>query len=93
MKLSIGNSFTDGGRVVFNIWLSPQRGVHSFETFPRASRIENGPFSICGSRLSAAHIRFKHLQELHALRAGGVQNVALALARRTFVLRIRKEFH
>eukprot|EP00959_Pyramimonas_sp_CCMP1952_P239386 5002807-Pyramimonas_sp.AAC.1 len=50
-----------------------------------ASQMEGGWFSKCGSRFSAAHTRFKHLQELHALRADGFRNVALALARRTFV--------
>eukprot|EP00959_Pyramimonas_sp_CCMP1952_P431237 9031817-Pyramimonas_sp.AAC.1 len=50
-------SFTDRGRVVFKMWFSPQLGAHSFETVAKASRIEGGPFSSYGSRLSAAHIR------------------------------------
>eukprot|EP00959_Pyramimonas_sp_CCMP1952_P393831 8252317-Pyramimonas_sp.AAC.1 len=45
--------------------------------------MEGGSLSKRGSRLSAAHSRFKKLQELHGLRAGGFQNVTLALAPRT----------
>eukprot|EP00959_Pyramimonas_sp_CCMP1952_P259507 5425828-Pyramimonas_sp.AAC.1 len=41
----------------------------------------------CGSRLSAAHIRFQDLQELHGLRAVPSQSVALALAPRTLVFK------
>eukprot|EP00959_Pyramimonas_sp_CCMP1952_P282052 5895195-Pyramimonas_sp.AAC.1 len=44
----------------------------------RASRIEGGSFSKCGSRLGAAHTRLKNLQELHGLRANPFQNVALS---------------
>eukprot|EP00959_Pyramimonas_sp_CCMP1952_P217317 4545237-Pyramimonas_sp.AAC.1 len=47
--------------------------------------MESNSVSKCGSRISAAHIRFKQLQELHGLRAVPFQNVALALAQRTFV--------
>eukprot|EP00959_Pyramimonas_sp_CCMP1952_P368214 7713023-Pyramimonas_sp.AAC.1 len=56
------------------------------------SQMEGGWFSKCGPRLGAAHIRFNTLQELHGLEAGRFQNVALALAPRTFVLNICKSF-
>eukprot|EP00959_Pyramimonas_sp_CCMP1952_P063811 1333165-Pyramimonas_sp.AAC.2 len=56
------------------------------------SQIQGWWFSKCGSRLNAAHIRFKHLQELHRVRAGGFQNVVLALAPRKIALNIRKSF-
>eukprot|EP00959_Pyramimonas_sp_CCMP1952_P153677 3215363-Pyramimonas_sp.AAC.1 len=55
----------------------------------KASRVEGGWFSQCGSRLSAAHIRHQHC---HAWRAGGFQNVALALAPHTFVIQTCKNF-
>eukprot|EP00959_Pyramimonas_sp_CCMP1952_P452520 9466723-Pyramimonas_sp.AAC.1 len=55
--------------------------------------MEGGWFSTCGSRLSAAHIRFKNGQELHGLRASRFQNAALALAPRTFVLKNVQELH
>eukprot|EP00959_Pyramimonas_sp_CCMP1952_P016465 349259-Pyramimonas_sp.AAC.1 len=48
------------------------------------SQMEGGWFSKCGYRLSAAHIHFKHLQELPRLRPDGFQTMALALAPRTF---------
>eukprot|EP00959_Pyramimonas_sp_CCMP1952_P085337 1784491-Pyramimonas_sp.AAC.1 len=48
--------------------------------------MEGGSFSNCGYRLGAAHISLNKLQELHGLRAGRFQNVALVLAPRTFVL-------
>eukprot|EP00959_Pyramimonas_sp_CCMP1952_P097840 2045015-Pyramimonas_sp.AAC.1 len=57
-----------------------------------ASQMDGGWFSKYGSNLSAAHTRFKDLQELHGLRAGGFQNVALAMAPRTFVFKISKSF-
>eukprot|EP00959_Pyramimonas_sp_CCMP1952_P173857 3632771-Pyramimonas_sp.AAC.1 len=44
---------------------------------------ESDPFFKCGSRLSAAHIRYNKLRELHELRATRFQNVALAPAPRT----------
>eukprot|EP00959_Pyramimonas_sp_CCMP1952_P373248 7816577-Pyramimonas_sp.AAC.1 len=47
--------------------------------------MEGGSFSKCGSRLRAAHIQFKQLQELHGLRTVPFQNVALALAPHTFI--------
>eukprot|EP00959_Pyramimonas_sp_CCMP1952_P428407 8973234-Pyramimonas_sp.AAC.1 len=50
----------------------------------RVSRMEGGRLSNFGSRLSAAHIRLRKLQELHGWRAGGCQNVALAFAPRAF---------
>eukprot|EP00959_Pyramimonas_sp_CCMP1952_P076732 1603636-Pyramimonas_sp.AAC.1 len=49
------------------------------------SQMEGGSFSKRGSRLSAAHIRFNNVEKIHRLKAGGFQNVVLALARRTFV--------
>ena len=49
--------------------------------------MEGGSFSKWGSRLSAAHIRLKTLQQLHGSRAVPFQNGALALVPRTFVLR------
>ena len=45
-------------------------------------------YSKCGSRLSAAHIRFNNLQQFHGSRGCVTQNVALDLAPRTFVLTI-----
>eukprot|EP00959_Pyramimonas_sp_CCMP1952_P180033 3764546-Pyramimonas_sp.AAC.1 len=45
----------------------------------------DGSFSKCGFRISAAHVRLKHLQEFYGLRACRFQNVALSLAPRTFV--------
>eukprot|EP00959_Pyramimonas_sp_CCMP1952_P260701 5450989-Pyramimonas_sp.AAC.1 len=42
-----------------------------------ASRTEGGPVSTCGSRLSAAHIRFNSLQELRVWRVARFQNVGL----------------
>eukprot|EP00959_Pyramimonas_sp_CCMP1952_P003685 77625-Pyramimonas_sp.AAC.1 len=49
--------------------------------------MECGSLSKCGARLSAAHIRFENVQELHGWRAGRFQHVVLALAPRTFVLK------
>eukprot|EP00959_Pyramimonas_sp_CCMP1952_P193185 4039899-Pyramimonas_sp.AAC.1 len=57
--------------------------------------MEGGSFSKCGSRLRAAHIRFKTLQELHGLRVVPFQHAALALvalAPRTFVFKNYKSF-
>eukprot|EP00959_Pyramimonas_sp_CCMP1952_P140556 2941227-Pyramimonas_sp.AAC.1 len=56
------------------------------------SRIEDGSFSKCGSCLNAANTRFEHLQEFHGSRPVPLQNVALALAPRTFVLNRCKSF-
>eukprot|EP00959_Pyramimonas_sp_CCMP1952_P137807 2884781-Pyramimonas_sp.AAC.1 len=40
------------------MWLPPKRRAHSLKKkCARASRIEGGCFSKCGSRLSAAHTR------------------------------------
>eukprot|EP00959_Pyramimonas_sp_CCMP1952_P456691 9473592-Pyramimonas_sp.AAC.1 len=47
--------------------------------------MESGPFSKCGSRPSAAHIRSRNLQWLHGLRALRFTIEALASAPRTFV--------
>eukprot|EP00959_Pyramimonas_sp_CCMP1952_P322030 6738380-Pyramimonas_sp.AAC.1 len=54
--------------------------------------MQGDPFSNCGSRLSAAHIRHTNVQELHRLSAVPFQNLALALAPRTFASNIRKSF-
>ena len=43
--------------------------------------MEGGPFSKWGSRLGAADIRLKSLQQLHGWRADGFQNGALAFGR------------
>eukprot|EP00959_Pyramimonas_sp_CCMP1952_P077355 1616869-Pyramimonas_sp.AAC.1 len=48
-------------------------------------RMEGGPVSNCGSRLSAAHIRLTQVQEFHGLKPGRFQSVGLASAQRTFV--------
>eukprot|EP00959_Pyramimonas_sp_CCMP1952_P100331 2098865-Pyramimonas_sp.AAC.1 len=53
----------------------------------RDSRIEGRSFSKCGPCLSAAHIRWKQLQELHGLRAVPFRNVARALAPRTVAVK------
>ena len=50
--------------------------------------MEGGSFSKCGSRLSAAHIRLKNLQQLQGSRAVPFQNGALALAPHTFVIKL-----
>eukprot|EP00959_Pyramimonas_sp_CCMP1952_P254979 5325438-Pyramimonas_sp.AAC.1 len=52
-------SVTDCGRAVFKMRLSPQRRAHSLQKLASGSRIKSGSFSKCGSRLSAAHIRFR----------------------------------
>eukprot|EP00959_Pyramimonas_sp_CCMP1952_P013595 286893-Pyramimonas_sp.AAC.1 len=44
----------------------------------RVSQAGSGSVSKCGSRLSAAHISFKHLQAIHGLRAAPFHNVVLA---------------
>eukprot|EP00959_Pyramimonas_sp_CCMP1952_P339965 7119744-Pyramimonas_sp.AAC.1 len=49
--------------------------------------MENERFSKYGSRLKAAHIHYVGLTKFHGLRAARFQNVALALAPRTFVLK------
>ena len=90
--LTICNSFTDRGGALLKMWLSPQRRAHSFFKAATVSRIEAGSFSKCGSRLSAAHIRFQHLQQFHGSRGCVTRNVALALAPRTFVLQICNSF-
>eukprot|EP00959_Pyramimonas_sp_CCMP1952_P194908 4075864-Pyramimonas_sp.AAC.1 len=58
----------------------------------RALQMEGGSFAKCGSRLSAANNRFKHLQKFHGLGAGRFQNVALALAPRKFALNTGMSF-
>eukprot|EP00959_Pyramimonas_sp_CCMP1952_P180330 3770916-Pyramimonas_sp.AAC.2 len=68
------------------MWLAPGRRAHSFYKSVRASQIEGGWYSTCGSRRSAEHTRSKQLQQFHGLRAGRFQNVTLALAPRAFVV-------
>eukprot|EP00959_Pyramimonas_sp_CCMP1952_P276904 5788341-Pyramimonas_sp.AAC.1 len=60
---------------------SLQRRAHC--QFARASRIDCSSSSNCCSRLNAAHIFFKHLQDLRGLRAAPHQNVVLASGPRT----------
>eukprot|EP00959_Pyramimonas_sp_CCMP1952_P268547 5615148-Pyramimonas_sp.AAC.1 len=67
------------------MWLSPSCRAFSFQNIARASRIEGGWCSNCGSRLSVARTRVKHVQEFHGSWAGRFRNVVLALAPRTFV--------
>ena len=50
--------------------------------------MEGGWFSKWGSRLGAADIRLKIFQKLHGFTAARFQNKALALAPRTFVLKL-----
>ena len=73
---------------VFKMGLSPWCPAHSSEKLAAVTRMEGGPFSKWGSRLGAADIRLKSLQPLHALTAARFQNKALALAPRTFVLKL-----
>eukprot|EP00959_Pyramimonas_sp_CCMP1952_P298675 6247147-Pyramimonas_sp.AAC.1 len=61
--------------------------------------MEGGWFSNCGFRVSAAHIRLKHLQEFHGLRAtfslvegGWFSTCGSRLSWRTFVLTISRSF-
>ena len=54
--------------------------------------MEGGSFSKLGSRFSAAHIRFKKLQQFQGWRAVRFQNWALALAPRTFVLKVSNSY-
>ena len=49
--------------------------------------MEGAYFSNFGSRLSAAHIRLQNIQQVQGWRVVGFQNVTLALAPRTFVLK------
>eukprot|EP00959_Pyramimonas_sp_CCMP1952_P024105 505715-Pyramimonas_sp.AAC.1 len=55
--LKLRKSFNGRERAVFKMWLSPQRREHSFSTLARASRIEAGSFTKCGSRHGAEHKR------------------------------------
>ena len=54
--------------------------------------MEGGSFSKWGSRLGATHIRLTSLQHLHGWRAARFQNWALALAPRTFVLKVSNSY-
>ena len=54
--------------------------------------MEGGWFAKLGSRLSAAHIRLKGFQELQGWRAARFQNLVLAVAPRTFVLKVSNSY-
>ena len=88
LKLEICNSYRDGGRAVFKMELSPWRRAHPSDMSATVTRMEGGPFSKWGSRFGAADIRLINFQQLQGWRAGGFQNGALALAPRTFVLKV-----
>ena len=49
--LNVCNSYSDGGRLVFKMGLSPWRRAHSFEQFAIVTRMEWGSFSTFGFRL------------------------------------------
>eukprot|EP00959_Pyramimonas_sp_CCMP1952_P239281 5000397-Pyramimonas_sp.AAC.1 len=55
--------------------------------------MEGGWFPKYGSRLSAARIRSHKVQERHGLRITRFQDVGLALAPRTFVVKKMQEIH
>eukprot|EP00959_Pyramimonas_sp_CCMP1952_P420392 8805601-Pyramimonas_sp.AAC.1 len=75
-------SFTDGGRVVFNIWSSLSRGAHVFHKFAAASSMEGSSFSSCGSRLSAAPILCKSLlQDWHSGTTYECHDITVTLTR------------
>ena len=63
--------------------LSPWRRAHPSLKVATVTRIEGGSFSKWGSRLGAAHIRFKILHQLHGWRAVPFQNGVPALVPRT----------
>ena len=90
--LKVCNSYTDGGRVVFKMGLSPWRRGHSSSKFAIAKGMEGGSFSKLGSRWGASQIRLKSLQQLHGWRAGRFQNGALALVPRAFAYLQRYSF-
>ena len=76
------------GRLVFKMGLSRWRRRHSSLNFATCTRREGRWFSKWSSRLGAADILIKSLQQLHGWRADQFQNGALALAPRTFVLEV-----
>ena len=82
------NSYTDGGQVVFKMGLPLWRRAHSSSELATVTRMEGGSFSKWGSRLGAADIRLKSLQQLHGWRAVPFQNGVPALAPRTFVFKV-----
>eukprot|EP00959_Pyramimonas_sp_CCMP1952_P422226 8844957-Pyramimonas_sp.AAC.1 len=53
-------SFTDGGRLLFNMLSSPYHRAHSSSKCACVSRMEGGWLSTYGSRLSTAHIQEFH---------------------------------
>ena len=65
--LEVYNSYTDGGRPVFNMSLSPHCRAHVPYEFGIATRMEGGSFSKSDSRHSAAHTRRNSLQQLHGI--------------------------
>ena len=67
--------------------LSPWRRAHSSSKFATVTRIEGGSFSKWGSRLGAADVRLKSLQQLQGWRAGRFQNGTLAVASRTLLFK------
>ena len=69
--------------------LAPRTFVSNFAT---VTGMKGGSFSKLGSRLGAAHIRLKILHKLQGWRAGRFQNWALALAPRTFVLKVSNSY-
>eukprot|EP00959_Pyramimonas_sp_CCMP1952_P167870 3508102-Pyramimonas_sp.AAC.1 len=52
------------GRSAFKMWLSLWHCAHLTSKCPRASRMEGGSVSKCGSRLSPVHSRLS-LQQFH----------------------------
>eukprot|EP00959_Pyramimonas_sp_CCMP1952_P213630 4469757-Pyramimonas_sp.AAC.1 len=74
------------------MWLSLLRCAHSSGRLAVVSRVGAGAFSQGGSRLSGAHTRLKHVQQLHGWRAIPFQHVALACAPRTFVPNVCNSF-
>eukprot|EP00959_Pyramimonas_sp_CCMP1952_P227394 4754308-Pyramimonas_sp.AAC.1 len=44
------------------MWPSPQRSAHSSQSNARASRVQGGPLSQCGPRLSITHIHLKKVR-------------------------------
>eukprot|EP00959_Pyramimonas_sp_CCMP1952_P374308 7838954-Pyramimonas_sp.AAC.1 len=49
----------DAGRILFNMWFSPQRHAHAYSNVLTALRVQGGSFSKCGYRVCAAHIRLR----------------------------------
>ena len=77
----------NAGRCLFKTRTQHHRMVGT-----KYSRMEGMCYSKCGSRFSAAHIRVNNLQQFHGWRADVTRNVVLALAPRTFVLKVCNSF-